>query len=167
MAGSSDYIGGLTTLQSSYSQSRAMRAQGEYQEAIANLNADQMDLEAAEAEKRGGTAAAKRRKEVSAVESEQRAALAAAGVDVNGPQAENIAAETTAIGAADIAAIEMNAIREAWGYKSQAEDTRSKGRMAKNANFFAARQTMITGGLTATGQFAKGVEKSVAPRGGG
>lgn len=163
----SDAIQGVSTLQSSYMQSKALRAQGEYQEAIAEMNAKQMELQAEDSVKRGGSAAAKRQQEIRKATGSQRAALAAAGVDVGSDMAQNIAQETEAIGAADIAAIQTNAFREAWGYKAQASDTRSKGRMQKNANFFQARQTMITGTLQASAHFAKAAEKAATAGGGG
>lgn len=145
--GSAFAMQGMLAAGSAYNQSQATKSQGDYENRIAQMNARRAEAEADDAVKRGETAATRRQQDINRTKGAQRAALAAGGVDVDSEAAQNIAAETEAIGAADVAAIRTNAWRAAWGLKSEAEDTRSRGQMAKTSSKYAARQTMLTGAL--------------------
>jgi hypothetical protein len=64
----------------------------------------------------------------------QRAAFAASGVVVDDPNSSvaDVAANTAALSEIDALTIRSNAAREAWGFRSQAQDFRTRGQIAKN-----------------------------------
>lgn len=73
----------------------------------------------------------------------QTAAIAAQGIDPTSGSAAQIAAQTEKFGQQDIEQIRMNAAREAWGIRTQA-----------NLNYRAERNAAIAGGIGAVGRFA-------------
>ena len=73
----------------------------------------------------------------------QTTAIAAQGIDTTQGSAAQIAAQTEQFGQEDIAQIRMNATREAWGIRTQA-----------NLNYRAERNAAIAGGIGAVADFA-------------
>jgi hypothetical protein len=73
----------------------------------------------------------------------QTAAIAAQGIDPTSGSAAQIAAQTEKFGQQDIEQIRMNAAREAWGIRTQA-----------NLNYNAERNAAIAGGIGAVADFA-------------
>lgn len=73
----------------------------------------------------------------------QTAAIAAQGIDPTSGSAAQIAAQTEKFGQQDIEQIRMNAAREAWGIRTQA-----------NLNYRAERNAAIAGGIGAVADFA-------------
>lgn len=73
----------------------------------------------------------------------QTTAIAAQNIDTTQGSAAQIAAQTERFGQEDIEQIRMNAAREAWGIRTQA-----------NLNYRAERNAAIAGGLEAFGDFA-------------
>lgn len=73
----------------------------------------------------------------------QTAAIGAQGIDVTQGSAAQIAAQTQKFGEEDSAQIRMNATREAWGIRTQA-----------NLNYNAERNAAIAGGIGAVADFA-------------
>jgi hypothetical protein len=73
----------------------------------------------------------------------QTTAIAAQGIDTTQGSAAQIAEQTERFGQEDINQIRMNATREAWGIRTQA-----------NLNYNAERNAAIAGGIGAVGRFA-------------
>ena len=167
MAAVSGYVyQGLSGIGEGYIKADAYRAQKDYESKIAELNNSALDYsieaaedQAADAVKRGGTAALKRDQKTRLQQGAQRAGMAAGGGEIDTETVDH----TGTIGAADTAAIKTNAWREAFGFTSKANqirgaqnqntfDARTKG----NALEYAARSSMITGYTSAIGMGFKG-----------
>lgn len=131
------------------SQSGALKAQGYADRAFGNVNADRLNAQADDAVARGATEANRAQMRADRLASEQRAGAMGGGAD-------EIAAETRGLGAADAATISNNALREAFGFKSAASSERYRGNQGYKANKNAAGRTLVTGGLTAARDVAQG-----------
>jgi hypothetical protein len=145
---------GVASFGNAYVQSKALQAQAEFERQEAEMNARVADLQAEDATRRGAAEANRARKEGRQVISAQRAASAAQGIDINTGSAGDIQEETLALSEQDVETIKSNAWREAWGFKAQALDLRSGARLQYHAKQSAARNTLLTGGINALGQFA-------------
>lgn len=145
-------VGGGSSLLSAYQQSQALKAQAQYQKDQADTNARLDDMAADEATRRGATESNKAIRQGDQMVSEQRAASAAQGIDINTGSSGDIQSETDALSHQDAEIIKNNAWREAWGFNTQAIDYRNQGKLALVAGNNAARNTMLTGGLNAANQ---------------
>jgi len=130
-----------------YTQSQALRAQGDYQKQIADQNAATARLQAEDAIKRGERESHLIRMRTRQLRGSQRAAFAAQGVDVDTGSAADLQADTVALGALDAMTRQNNAYFEAWGFRSEAAAESHQGRMRQRAARSAARSTIATGGL--------------------
>lgn len=148
-------VGGGSSLLSAYQQSQALKAQAQYTKDQNDTNARLADMQADDAIRRGNTEANKAVRQGDQMVSEQRAASAAQGIDINTGSAGDIQTETTALSQQDAEIMKNNAWREAWGFKTQAIDARNQGNLALVAGNNAARNTMLTGGLQALSQFGQ------------
>lgn len=113
------------------------------------INADFADLKAKQALQAGDQEAsrysAKGRQTVGA----QRAALAAQGIDVNIGSAIDVQEETKRIIETDVNQIRTNAIREAWGYKTEASNLRAQAGFTRAASEAGYVGSLISGGARA------------------
>lgn len=172
-----------------YTQSQNERAQGDYASAMYKLNARMAEFQAADALSRGETDAAatlKKGYKGSAIirrsgkqtAGAQKVALAAQGIDINTGSAKETLADTEAMSEIDqieiqrsaeldALTIKNNAVREAWGFKTQASNYASEGDYAIMAAKNKARSTLINGGLQALsyGLYAYGNFKKNNPGG--
>lgn len=137
-------------------QSKALKQQGAYQKQISEQNARQNELFAADTIERGKEASTLVRKRALQLRGTQRASLAGQGVDVNRGTALRLQDEAYTMGELDAITVKNNAWREAWGYKTQAQNVRGEGRFAAMSAKSAARNTMLTGSLSAAGSIFKG-----------
>lgn len=133
----------------SYSQSKAQKSQGDFQSQQLEANARIADIQADDAIKRGESEAKAHRRRVRLQIGEQRAGLAAQGLDLESGSALDIQKDTAGFGAEDEVTIKNNAFREAWGYKVQANDYRTGSQFTKMSSKTQSRQTLMTGGLSA------------------
>lgn len=141
----------VSTAGNAYVQSKAQRAQADYQKKVANLNADYASVQAGDVVKQGELAAAQKQQNTRLQLGDQRAAAAASGADVNSEGIQDNLQRSEVVSAADEAAIKSNAWRQAFGIQAQAIIMRDQGQMNYNAGNFAARSTMITGGIQSVG----------------
>jgi hypothetical protein len=161
----------ISSLAGSYSESQALRAQGDYTSTINAINADFAEFQAKDATERGEFAAAEVTRKydrdmsnlrfaTKKVMGKQRANLAGQGIDITSGSAADIIAESRFLSARDESEVRRaaamdalttknNAWREAWGFKVQAADYASKGRMARLAGEGSARATLLAGGAKA------------------
>lgn len=138
---------GIAGAGQAYNQSQALIAQGDYQASQARINAANASAQAEDAIQRGEREAARMTTESRKIIATQRATAAATGQDPNSPDALALQEETALIGAADATKIRTDAWREAWGFKSQALNTKAQGEMAKRVSKTMSRNTLITGGV--------------------
>lgn len=135
------------SLADAFTQYSAGNAQGEFTKQAYETNARYAELEAADALKRGHSAAIQQRKRTKQLVGAQRAALAGSGVEVSSGSGLDLQMEADEMGRLDAMTIENNAFREAWGLKAQASEMRYQGKIAKSAAKFTANQTLISGGM--------------------
>jgi hypothetical protein len=143
-------------LYGAYTQSQAAKAQAGYQEKVAEMNARQATESADDAKQRGRSDAADIRRRTKSTVGAQRAALAAQGIDVDSGSAIELQDETEIIGEIDMTRATVNAMREAFGYNTQAIDYRSRSQFNSLAARNVARNTMITGFVGGGSQIASG-----------
>ena len=154
------------TMGDAWSQSQAMRQQGEHQRQMYNLNSKFSYMQAEDAIKRGDKAADQHLKQTKSLIGSQRTALAAQGIDIGDGSALEIQQDTAELGAMDAMTIRNNAWRESWGHRVQASQLYHQGRWAELGAKNQARNTLITGGISALGQAGSGFARMQAPTSG-
>lgn len=142
-------ISAITSLGTAYSQSVAMKAQGEYQKSVADTNAKISKLEATEAIEQGDVAASRKNTEGRMAVGAVRAIQGASGVDVASGSSALTRIGTDLSGRIDELTIRNNAMRKAWGYKTQAIIDTASGQMSKMTAANEAQQTLLSGGIGA------------------
>jgi len=142
---------GTADAASAYSESESIKAQGSYQRQMAQMNSALANEQASDASKRGEGAVRDLQKETRAKVGAQRAAAAASGVDVGSGSAAQMQQDTELVAAQDALTIRNNAVREAWGYRTQATNIKSQGEFASLTARTQASQTLINGGMRAAG----------------
>ena len=147
-------IQGVADLGSAYAESESIKAQGDYQRSISQMNADLANQQALDAQKRGEGAARDQRRETMQKVGAQRAALAESGVDVGSGSAAQMQLDTELVGVQDERTLRNNAVREAWGFRSQAANSMAQGDFASITARGQATQTLLNGGMRAAGNFS-------------
>lgn len=137
--------GGLTTASG---QNQA----GKYNQQVANVNAQIAEWQAEDALARGREQVTRQREYIRQLTGSQRARLAAQGIDIDSGSALDVQLDTARSGELDVLAIENAARREAWGYRVQAQDYRTRGAIARYEGRQAAVGTLLTTGDKAYGQ---------------
>lgn len=125
------------------------QAQGNYQGAIFDANANVADQQAADALARGDQAVGQSRAQSRVLTGSQRASQAAEGVDINSGSAAGVQANDAALGELDRMTLAQNAQRESWGYKVEAANDRAQGNLARmgGRNTAAGLRNAATGTL--------------------
>lgn len=155
MGASAGIMMGASAMGNAYSQSQAMKSQGEYQAQIANTNAKLADIKSQDAIDRGNRSANLNDTQTKKLIGSQRAALAAQGIDVNSGSAVDVQSDSASLGALDSLTIRNNAWRESWGYKVESVNDTYSGKFSGMAADNSARNTLLTGGMQAAGSFAQ------------
>ena len=119
-------VGALGQLYAGYAGYQAGRAN----EALANWNADTLDLQAQDAITQGFEAEGRLRRNVVGLVGVQRAGFSNQGVDVNQGSAADVQIDTVRQGETDALTVRNNAAREAWAYRVRAAQTRAEGEQA-------------------------------------
>ncbi len=125
----------------------SIRRQGRMESIRHKFNAEMSEISAEDVLRRGEREANSVRRSGRAVRGSQRAAYAAQGVDVDSGSAADIQEETDILSEADSRTVRNNAWREAFGYKTQAADSRMASVYAKYSSKQDARRTILTGFL--------------------
>lgn len=112
-------VGGVSSYQS-----------GKSQQAVAEYNAQQNEMQALDARARGGQEANMKRMEVKQALAKQNAQLAASGVDTSVGSSLTLSGDTAWAGELDARTIEVNALRQAYGFQSQSVGSRLQGKAA-------------------------------------
>lgn len=143
------FTSGIAAIGTGIAQSRAINAQGAYEESVANTNAKLADLQSKQALHAGDAEIARREEQTRQQEGAARAASGASGVDVNSGSPLAVQKNIDFIGKQDELTIKNNAARTAWGFQTQALQDRFRARMARLTSKTESQQTLITGGLKA------------------
>lgn len=159
MASASSMMMSASTLAGSYSQSQSINAKGEYQRQMADSKAKTFELQAKDAQDRGNQSYLEQIKKTNEIQASQKAAQAAGGADIGTGSLAIERSTTRLMGETDAATIKNNAWREAYGYQTQANNTRAEGEFAALAARNEANNTLLTGGLKAVGYGLQAVEK--------
>ena len=130
------------------------RYAGEVQAKIFETNSIIAKLRAEDAINRGRTKGIKAKQAAKLLIGKQRAITGAQNVEIDTGSALDVTMETAAIGAEEELMINNNAWREAWGYRVEAEDARAQAAYTRLASKAEARNTILTGGVTAAKSFA-------------
>lgn len=158
--GASGAIAGIQTgvgLWSSYTRAEALKDQGKAEERLAQQNARLLELQGEDAIIRGAAQASEIKRRSRYLKGTQRAGFAGQNVAVDTGTAVAIQNETDTLSDLDVLTAKNNAFREAWGYRTEAANERFAGRMKRIATRNEARNTLLTGGLTAAGDATRGV----------
>ncbi len=112
------------------------------------------DMQGRDALARGGIEEQRYRRQMAEIAGTQRAEIGARNVQRSGT-ALDLLTDTAQMGEEDILTIRNEAAREAWGYRTRADESRRWGAATRrNANARSAA-TLISGGAQAYGQWAK------------
>ena len=127
----------------------AMDAAATYNSVMAEYDAKQLDSMASEAIARGEEEATRVGQEGRRLFGEQRAILAAQGIDVSTGTAADMQLDTIRRNAEDLSRVRANAAREALGIRTQASSTRAQSANATAAARAQAGGTLLTGAAQA------------------
>ena len=130
--------------------------QGEQGAATATSNAELLDLKAADALKRGGIAEDIQRNKGAQLMGFQRAAMGASGIQVDSGSGGKVLEQTAAMTELDALNTRTNAMREAWGYSTEAQSQRDAAENAMGMMDFLA-----PGGRKFQDKFLKGQIKDL------
>lgn len=109
----------------------AAQAAAESQAQLSEYNAGVADLQAADVMTQAAREAAKIRAGVRQVQGAQRTGMAAGNIDVSTGSAADVQTDAAYVGSLDAVTIHNNAMRQAWGYKVQAEDLRREAEITR------------------------------------
>jgi len=147
-------ISGLGTFATSYMQSKAQSAEGEYNASVFESNARLEALKAEDAIIRGEKEVVKLQQARNRLIGSQRVSFGAQGIDLESGSALDIQQETRSLGAEDILNTRNNAWREAWGYRVNENNYRGKAKYSLLTAKNTAKNTILTGGLSIAKSFA-------------
>jgi len=108
-----------------YYQAQGQRSNLRFQAEMAEINAKTTDLQAAGALLAGQREEQRSRLSTAGLKGAQQAKLAASGVDLGEGSAVRILTSTDVMGEIDANTIAANAVRAAWGYRTEATNQRS------------------------------------------
>lgn len=136
-------------------QAEAQRNQYNYQAQVARNNATMAEYQARDVLERGQREEQNRRLKTAAMFGDQRAQLAANGVDLGEGSATELLTTTKFMGENDALTIRNNAARDAWGYRNKAQGFLDEASM-KRGTADAIDPTMAgaTSMLTSAGSVA-------------
>ncbi len=139
----------------------AQRKTAGYQASVETENQKKATFAAADAIHRGQIEEDAARTRTRMLVGEQSAAFAASGVELGSGSPASVTADTAMFGELDALTIRSNAQREAWGYKSQAEEFARKKRLTLSSARNDTGATLLTGGSRALNQYSTGLQSGV------
>lgn len=140
---------------------------GRYQQQVAEQNAELDELRATQSATAGALQEEAHRAKVRQMAGAQRADFAARGIDLQSGIVQDLQDETYTFGETDALMIRYNAMNQAWGYRTQATNSRNEGRFARWRGNQEATGTYLTTAASMTGTAAGGFGRgaSTASRG--
>lgn len=118
--------------------------QQQQQKAAYENNAKVQEMQALDAQRRGSIAEGQQREKTRLVLGSQNARQGASGVLAGQDTGLDVLAESAEYGARDAATIRANAVREAWGLRTQAANDRFAGEQAGQAGAARAGSTFLS-----------------------
>lgn len=140
-------------------QAYSQYQQGKYQQAMGDYNAKVAEIQAQDALARGGIEEDRQRARTRMIMGAQRAAMGSSGAEVDTGSFGNVLEQTATMGEQDAMTIRQNAMRQAWGYESQADVDRFQGAAAKSTGTMNAMGSLLTTGGQAYGMYNKWWQK--------
>lgn len=136
----------------SIQQANAQAAAAEYNAKIGEMNAQLSERRARDAIERGAAEEQRKRMEVARLQGQQKAAMAANGVDLGFGSPLDTIVDTAALGELDALTIRTNAYRESYdrqvdavNQRAGAELNRMEAKAAKTGGYLAAAGTVLGG----------------------
>lgn len=129
--------------------------QGKYQKKVGENNALSAEFAAKDALARGMVEEDKARDRARALIGKQKAALSANGIDFSTGVGGNILSDTAAMAEFDTLTVRNNAMKQAYGFKTQSDNLLSEGRAARIGGNNAAVGSLLTGGSQATSYYTR------------
>lgn len=128
---------------------------GKESEAAGERDALLGELQAQDALARGGIEEQRYRRQVAKIVGTQKAQIGSRNVKRSG-SALDLLGDTEQVGAEDVLTIRNEAAREAWGYRTRADESRRWGKAKRSNANYDATASLISGGAYAYGQWARG-----------
>ena len=149
-------IGGtVTSAAGSYYSGRAAQSTARFQADMADINARMAESSAQSALYQGQQQVGQLTLKAGQLKSSQRAALAANGVDLGAGSAAELQASTDLMKEIDANTLTANAVRSAWGYRTQAVNYQSEALMKRaTADSISPMASAATSLLGSAGQVA-------------
>ena len=119
--------------------------QGQTQQAIDQRNATVMNYQASDAIARGAQEEQVKRDRVRHIIAAQTVAAGASGAAVESKSFGDVMTQTAGLGEFDAQQIRLNALRGAWGFRTQAQGMDWQGQQALKAGYLGAAGTALTG----------------------
>lgn len=142
-------ISAISAIGNAFSQSRAFKAQGDYEAGLARTNSAIASLQSKQTLEAGDAEASRKNMQTQQQVGAERAAQGASGVDVASGSSALVRNATASVGAIDELTIRNNAARQAWGYQTEAIQDTYKGQFAQLTAKAQSQQSLLTGGLEA------------------
>lgn len=143
-------------------QGKAAAAAANYNAKVQEMNAQLSERRARDAIERGAAEEQRKRMEVAKISGQQRAAMAANGVDLGFGSPLDTLVDTAVLGELDALTIRSNTYREAYDRRVEAANQRAganlsrmEGKAAKTGGYLAAAGTVLTGAGNMYGQYQK------------
>lgn len=138
--------GAISSAIGTYYSSKAQKEDLSFQARMAEINARQAEASAQSALLAGQREEQKAKLATANVKSQQRAGMAANGVDLGVGSAVNVLSSTDLIGEVDANTIKANAIASAWGYRTQGANY--AGQAARSSSAARAVSPMANAGTS-------------------
>ena len=144
--------GAVVTAYGTYQKGQAEQAAAKYQQRVAKNNAILAERSAVDAEQRGAVAEAQARARGRMIIGAQKAAFAAGGIDVGSDTVGDITSSQAGLNELDALTVRSNASREAAGFRTEGMNYNAQALALKaqgqNASYFSkmgAASTLLTG----------------------
>lgn len=147
--------GGAMSTVGSYYSALGQKSALKFQATLSDINARAAESDARNALARGERAEQSVRLDTASLKSSQRVALAGNGVDLGSDSAAAILTSTDVLGEIDANQTKANALREAWGHRTEATSYRSQANIDRaTASSISPGTSAFTTLLTSAGQVA-------------
>lgn len=167
-------LGTGMSVHGSIQQGKAASAAAGYNARMAQREAQMLDMQAKDAERRGQMEEERFRQQHAGFQGEQVSSLAASGVDMASGSPLQIFADTAEAGELDAQNIRYNHAMEAWGIRNKAQSARAQGefalqegRQAKKNAYISAGSSLLSGLGTVGMQYAQMKHDGMFQKGGG
>jgi hypothetical protein len=151
--------GGAMDTVGSYYSALGQKSALKFQATMAELNADAAESDARNSLLRGEREEQRLRLDTAQLKSSQRVSIASNGIDLGSDTAAAVLTSTDVLGEIDANQTKANALREAWGHRTEAVNYRNEANMARStagaiSPGMSAFTTLLTSAAQVAGQYA-------------